>query len=74
MENRKQVSPKLNLSLITFKHINFFGKKGGYTSMLDVLPAEYFQNVLLFQAFFATLPTFLRPVAGIKFEISSFSG
>ncbi len=42
--------------------------------MLDVLPAEYFQNVLLFQAFFATLPTFLRPVAGIKFEISSFSG
>ncbi len=42
--------------------------------MLDVLPAESFQNVLLFQPFVAPVPTFLRPVAGIKFEMSSFSG
>ncbi len=39
--------------------------------MLDVLPAEYFQNVLLFQPFVAPVPTILRPVAGIKFEMSS---
>ncbi len=38
--------------------------------MLDVLPAESFQNVLLFQPFVAPVPTFLRPVAGIKFEMS----
>ncbi len=41
--------------------------------MLDVLPAESFQNVLLFQRFVAPVQTFLRPVAGIKFEMSSFS-
>ncbi len=35
--------------------------------LLDVLPAESFQNVLLFQPFVAPVPTFLRTVAGIKF-------
>jgi len=29
---------------------------------------------LLFQPFVAPVPTILRPVAGIKFEMSSFSG
>ncbi len=42
--------------------------------MIDVLPAESFQNILLLQPFIAPVPTFLRPVAGIKFEISSLSG
>ncbi len=37
-------------------------------------PAESFQNVLLFQPFVAPVPNFLRPLAGIKFDISSFSG
>ncbi len=38
------------------------------------LPAESFQNVLLFQPFVAPLSAFLRPGAGIKFEMSLFSG
>ncbi len=38
-----------------------------------ILPAESFKNVLLFQQFASPVPTFLRPVAGIKFEISSFN-
>ncbi len=41
-------------------------------SLLDVLPAESFLNVLLFQPFLAPVPTILRPVAGITFEMSSF--
>ncbi len=40
--------------------------------LLDVLPAESFQHFLLFQPFVAPVPTFLRIVAGIKFEMSSF--
>ncbi len=39
-----------------------------------VLPVESFQIVLPFQPFVARVPTFLRPVTGIKFEMSSFSG
>ncbi len=41
-------------------------------SLLDVLPDESFLNVLLFQPFLAPVPTILRPVAGITFEMSSF--
>ncbi len=42
-----------------------------YSFTFDQLPAESFQNLLLFQPFVAPVPTFLRPVAGIKFNIRS---
>ncbi len=41
---------------------------------INIIPAKYFQNVLLFQPFVAPVPTFFKPVAGIKFEMRLFSG
>ncbi len=61
-------------SALSLTHRDFSSFSESFDVMLDVLPAEYFQIVLLFQPFVAPVPTFLRPVAGIKFEMSSFSG